>query len=418
MLLEFDTLHEIFETMKQNKLRTFLTGFSVAWGIFILIVLIGSGNGLQNGVRSNFDEYAVNMVSVWPRRTSMPYKGFKAYRSLSLRDSDIETLRRSFPKIDKISGSLRQWGSNISYGKEYGSYLIEGVMPDYLYINFLKIEAGNGRFINDIDIRQERKVCVIQQKIAENLFRDTSPLGKYLSINGILFQVVGIDTKASDSENSTCFIPYSTYQTVYNRRGFTDEINFTVQGLEKAKDNEAFSKEVRQVLAKELMVHPEDERAIGVWTMAENYVQTMSIFSTLRLFILIVGICTLIAGVVGVSNIMIITVKERTKEFGIKKAIGAKPSHILKSVLVESSFITAVFGYIGMLLGIGVLELINLIFSQQNGGSSSDAFKNPSVDIQTLLFATLILILAGLIAGYFPARKAVHIKPIEAMRAD
>ena len=417
---EFDTIREIFSTMRQSKLRTFLTGFSVAWGIFMLIVLLGSGKGLQNGVSSNFSNYAVNVVNVWPRRTNMPYKGFKAYRRLRFRDQDMEMLKNHFPQIDKASGIISLYCSTVSYGKEYGNYGINGVMPDYKDIRMLSIEAGNGRFINNIDMSEERKVVVINQRVADNLFRGEEPLGKYVQIGGIAFMVVGLETKTSNDENGYCYIPHSTAQTIYNRRGYTDEFYFTVTGMDSPEANEAFTLALRKTLARSLIVHTDDTAAIGVWNMAENYVQTMRIFSTIQLFVFIIGLCTLVAGIVGVGNIMVITVKERTREFGIKKAIGASPSNILNSLLIEAVIITGIFGYIGMVLGIGTLELLSLIMENATGtgGDGPKVFLNPSVDLNIVLVATGILIASGLLAGYFPARRAVNIKPVEAMRAE
>lgn len=417
---EFDTITEIFSTMRQSKLRTFLTGFSVAWGIFMLIVLLGSGKGLQNGVTANFSDEAVNMVNVWPRRTNIPYKGFKTNRRLRFRDKDMELLIHTFPQIDKASGLISRYGNTISYGKEYGNYSFNGVMPDYKDIRMLKFEAGNGRFINEMDILEQRKVIVINKRVAENLFRDEQPLGKYVQAGSIPFLVVGVETKASNDENGYCYIPHSTAQTIYNQRGFTDEFYFTVTGMESPEANEAFTANLRKTLARALVVHPDDNAAFGVWNMAENYVQTVRIFLTIQLFVFIIGLCTLVAGIVGVGNIMIITVKERTREFGIKKAIGASPANILQSVLIESIMITSVFGYVGMMLGIGLLEVLGMIMNNAagSGGDGPKVFLNPSVDLTTVLIATGILIVSGLLAGYFPARKAVNIKPVEAMRAE
>jgi putative ABC transport system permease protein len=263
-------------------------------------------------------------------------------------------------------------------------------------------------------------VVVINQRVADNLFRGENPLGKYIQIGDIAFIVVGVETKTSNDENGYCYIPHTTAQTIYNRRGFTDEFYFTVTGMESPEANEAFTVALRKALARALVVHPDDTAAIGVWNMAENYVQTMRIFSTIQLFVLIIGLCTLVAGIVGVGNIMIITVKERTREFGIKKAIGASPANILNAVLVESIMITGVFGYIGMILGIGLLELLSLIMDNATSGGADGpkVFLNPSVDLTIVMIATGILIVAGLLAGYFPARKAVNIKPVEAMRAE
>lgn len=416
--LEFDTVAEIFSTMRKSKLRTFLTGFSVAWGIFMLIVLLGAGKGLQNGVSANFSNDAVNMVNVWPRRTSMPYQGFKAYRRLRFKDQDLELLKKHFPQIDKASGIISLYGHTVSYGKEYGNYSINGVMPDYKDIRTLKIEAGKGRFINTIDMLKERKVVVINQRVADNLFREEEPLGKYIRIGDIAFLVVGLETKTSNDENGYCYIPHSTAQTIYNKRGYTDEFYFTVRGMDSPQANEAFELALRKTLASSLIVHPDDTAAFGVWNMAETYVQTKRIFSTLQLFVLIIGLCTLVAGIVGVGNIMVITVKERTREFGIKKAIGASPANILTAVLVESIMITGIFGYLGMILGIAVLEVLDLLMDQMAGGGGPKIFLNPSVDLNIVLIATGILIVSGLLAGYFPAKKAVNIKPVEAMRAE
>jgi putative ABC transport system permease protein len=267
---------------------------------------------------------------------------------------------------------------------------------------------------------EERKVVVINQRVADNLFRGEEPLGKYVQIGGIAFMVVGLETKTSNDENGYCYIPHSTAQTIYNRRGYTDEFYFTVTGMDSPEANEAFTLALRKTLARSLIVHPDDTAAIGVWNMAENYVQTMRIFSTIQLFVFIIGLCTLVAGIVGVGNIMVITVKERTREFGIKKAIGASPSNILNSILIESVIITGIFGYVGMVLGIGTLELLNLIMENATGtgGDGPKVFLNPSVDLNIVLVATGILIASGLLAGYFPARKAVNIKPVEAMRAE
>jgi len=339
---------------------------------------------------------------------------------LRFRDQDMEMLKNHFPQIDKASGIISLYGSTVSYGKEYGDYRINGVMPDYKDIRMLSIEAGNGRFINNIDMSEERKVVVINQRVADNLFRGEEPLGKYIQIGGIAFMVVGLETKTSNDENGYCYIPHSTAQTIYNRRGYTDEFYFTVTGMDSPEANEAFTLALRKTLARSLIVHPDDTAAIGVWNMAENYVQTMRIFSTIQLFVFIIGLCTLVAGIVGVGNIMVITVKERTREFGIKKAIGASPSNILNSILIESVIITGVFGYIGMVLGIGTLELLSLIMENATGtgGDGPKVFLNPSVDLNIVLVATGILIASGLLAGYFPARRAVNIKPVEAMRAE
>lgn len=419
---EFDTLHEILATMRESKLRTFLTGFAVSWGIFMLIVLLGSGNGLKNGITSNFGSEATNVVELWPRETTMPFKGFKSRRRLTFTNREIEILKAQYPQIDKITGRVFR-NPVVSYKDEFGNYNLEGVMPDFKNINGVRINSENGRFLNQIDMEQERKVIVISKKVAETLFKDEKPLGKWVKVDNVSFQVVGIDTKASREQGGYCYIPHSTAQKIYNKANKTDNIRLTVTGLYTKEENEAFEKQLRKTLSRVLTINPDDEQALGVWNQAANYVQTMNIFSTIDLFVIFIGLCTLIAGIVGVGNIMVITVKERTREFGIKKALGATPGNILLSILLESVVITTLFGYMGMLFGIGLLELVGKAFSMgsgggENNGQSMSVFKDPSVDLSTVLLATFVLIVAGLIAGYIPARKAVRIKPIEAMRAE
>jgi len=418
--LELDTIQEILDTMRQNKLRTFLTGFAVAWGIFMLIILLGSGEGLKNGVSSNFNDRATNSVNIWPRRTNMPYKGYKSFRRLQFTNSDLSYLKNLFPEIDKVSGHV-YWSTTVSYKLENGSFSIEGVMPDMEEIEALKVTAGDGRFINEIDMKEERKVVVLTKKTKDLLFKEEPALGKWITLGGIPFQVVGIDTKESRDENGRCYIPHSTAQKIFNKGFNTDALHFTVLGLYTKQANDDFAEKVRLALSRKLIVNPDDKSAFNIWNMASDYVQTMNIFKTIDLFVLFIGICTLIAGIVGVGNIMVITVKERTREFGIRKSLGATPLLILSSILLESVMITALFGYIGMMLGIGVLELVGMALGSSGGGGGRDSvqvFKDPSVDLRIVFLATLILIISGLIAGYIPARKAVRIKPIDAIRAE
>jgi len=418
--LELDTIQEILDTMRQNKLRTFLTGFAVAWGIFMLIVLLGSGEGLKNGVSSNFNDRATNSVNIWPRRTNMPYKGYKSFRNLQFTNSDLPYLKNLFPEIDKISGHV-YWSTTVSYKLENGNFSIEGVMPDMEQIEVLKVAAGDGRFLNEIDMKEERKVVVLTKKTKDLLFKDESASGKWITLGGIPFKVVGIDTKESRDENGRCYIPHSTAQKIFNKGLNTDALHFTVLGLYTKKANDDFVEKVRLALDRKLIVHPDDKSAFNIWNQASDYVQTMNMFKTIDLFVLFIGICTLIAGIVGVGNIMVITVKERTREFGIRKALGATPLSILSSILLESVVITALFGYIGMMLGIGLLELIGMVLGSSGGGEGSQSvqvFKDPSVDLRIVFIATLILITSGLIAGYIPAKRAVKIKPIDAIRAE
>lgn len=420
--LEFDTLTEILMTMRENKLRTFLTGFAVAWGIFMLIILLGSGNGLKNGVTANFNERASNTMMLWGGSTTMPYKGLKAYRRIELTNDLIPYLKNHFTEIDKISGQVDR-SSTISFGTENGNYQIYGVQPDYQIITNMTFATVNGRFLNDRDLEMDRKVIVLSKKVAKSLFKEVNPIGKWIKMDGLTFQVIGVDMKTSNDNEAKCYIPMKTAQKLYSLGNEVNSINFSVRGLVTKEENDDFGQKVREVLGRELIIHPEDLNTIGLWNQASNYVQTMGIFSTLNLFVMFIGICTLIAGIVGVGNIMVITVKERTREFGIRKALGATPGTILNSILLESIVITSLFGYLGMMFGIGILELINFAINSSqkaaaDGERSISIFMNPTVDLNIVFVATIILILAGLIAGYIPARKAVRIKPIEAMRAE
>lgn len=418
-IFEFDNFREIIDTMRENKLRTFLTGFAVAWGIFMLIILLGSGEGLKNGIESNFNERATNTVNIWARRTTMPYKGYKSFRRVRFTNDDLYYLKNLFKEIDKASGHIYNQAT-VSYGLENGSFEVEGVMPDMEYIDMLKITSGNGRFINEIDMNQERKVVVITKKTEEILFKGKPAIGEFVDVGGIPFKVIGIDTKESRDENGRMYIPHTTAQKIFNKSIYTDALHFSVKGLYTKKANDDFAEKVRLALSRRHTVHPDDTSAYNIWNQASDYVQTMNIFKTIDIFVLFIGICTLIAGIVGVGNIMVITVKERTKEFGIRKAIGATPISILSSILLESVVVTATFGYIGMMLGIGLLEIINKVLGggESTGKDSISVFKDPTVDLNIVFMATIILIISGLFAGYIPARKAVKIKPIDAIRSE
>lgn len=419
-----DYLQEIFATLRKNKLRTTLTGLSVSWGIFILIVLLGASNGLKNGVTANFEHRAVNRINMWTGITSMPYQGLKSGRNLKFSEQEISVVEDKI-KESRLVTARSNRTQNISNGTEYGSYQINGVMPSYAEMEKLVFEPGNGRFFNHLDYTQRSKVIVIDKQMAEVLFKEKSPLGEYVKVGQLMFKVIGVNSKKEQWGGPVAYIPFSTMQVVFNTDKKFYQLSFTVEGLETTAENERFNKSLRNLMGRQLKFDPEDSQALWVNNSQSDYIETMKIFSGVNLFVTIVGILTLIAGIVGVSNIMLVSVKERTREIGIRKAIGAPPASILTSIILESIIITAIFGYIGMFLGIGVTEIMNFITEQAanvaqsaDGGPQMSVFKNPTVNIGYAIFATALLVISGVIAGYLPARKAVKIKPIEAMRQE
>ena len=414
---------EIFSTLKQNKLRTTLTGLSVSWGIFILIILLGAGNGLRNGVMENFQERAVNRISLWTGRTSMPFRGLKSGRNLQFADKELGVIQNEVAESRLITPQSNN-NQTISNGGEFGSYRVRGVMPDYLGIEKLIIKPDDGRFINQLDIKNENKVIVIDKKIEETLFKEKSALGEYVKVGQLMFMVVGVNSKKQGWGSPSAYIPFSTFQLIFNPNKKFNSITFTVEGLDTKAENETFNEALRKEMGQSMSFSSEDTQAIYLNNSQEDYIQTQKIFGGITMFVAIIGIFTLIAGIVGVSNIMLVSVKERTREIGIRKAIGASPMSILKIIVLESILITAIFGYIGMIAGIGVTELANFLMEQAaaqqvpTDGPQMSIFKDPTVNLGYVLISTGILIVAGVIAGYMPAYKAVKVKPIEAMRKE
>lgn len=418
-----DQFQEIFFTLKQNKLRTTLTGLSVSWGIFILIILLGAGNGLKNGVMENFQERAVNRIALWSGSTSMPFKGLKSERNLQFEDKEMGLIKNDIAESRLITPQASN-NQIISYGSEFGSYSLEGVTPDFQKIEMLQIKSGDGRFINQLDIKNENKIIVIDKKVEETLFKGKSALGEYVKVGQLMFKVVGINSKKQGWGSPSTYIPFSTFQLIFNPSKKFTSIAFTVEGLETKAENEAFNEDLRKQMAQSMSFDAEDTQALYVNNSQENYIQTQKIFGGITMFVGIIGIFTLIAGIVGVSNIMLVSVKERTREIGIRKAIGASPMSILQTIVLESILITAIFGYIGMMAGIGLTELANFMMEQAAAqqvpteGPQMSIFKDPTVNLGYVLISTGILIIAGVVAGYLPAYKAVKVKPIEAMRKE
>ncbi|MDR0371752.1 MAG: ABC transporter permease [Prevotellaceae bacterium] len=415
-MIGIDAIREILATLKQNKLRTVLTGLAVSWGIFILIVLLGAGNGLRNGVVSNFAGRSSNSMRLWSGSSSMPYQGLKADRSLPFTEKELNLMFDELPEVNKGTAVITSGRRNFVYKNEYGSFDLYGVSPAYSEIFNLVVDSEGGRFINDLDMKNRHKTVVLDKKIADELFKNRSALGEYLQIGSIMFQVVGINLKKEEWGGPRAYIPFTTAQTIYNPDKKFYHMAFLIDGLASEIENEEFEDRVTNVMARSLRFDPADSRAIWIQNNQKDYLETMRIFGGLNIFVGIIGIFTLIAGVVGVSNILLVSVKERTREIGIRKAIGAPPATILSAIMLESVLITAVFGYIGMLCGTGLIELIGMLMAQAGDADGPTVFKDPSVEMSYVFVSTSILILAGVIAGYIPARRAVGIKPIEAMR--
>ncbi len=412
-----DLLNEILATMKRNKMRTFLTGFAVAWGIFMLIVLLAAGNGLRNGMMSNFQGRAINTISVNPGWTSMPYKGYRANRRILFDERTIDYLSREIPEIEHISGGFGQNTNSFSYGEEYGAWRLEACMPDISYINYIIITKG--RFINEADMRQRRKVVVIGEAQETILFKGEDPVGKYINADGIAYQVVGVYKRPlAQSFDPPCYIPLTTGKMLYDRGWGIRRIEFTVTGIKTIEEADALSERIRQKLGPYAGFDPADRSAVWLWNSAKQAVETQNIFLFINMFLWVIGFASLMAGIVGVGNIMLITVKERTREIGIRKAIGATPWSIIKMIIVEAIFITTCAGYVGIVLGIGLVELVARNLPQGGGENNMTVFLDPSVSIGVVLAATALLIACGIVAGLIPSLRATRIRPIEAMRAD
>ncbi len=416
-MFDIDKWQEILATIKKNKMRTFLTGFSVAWGIFMLMILLGSGNGLSNGVAANFMNDAVNAMWIWTGETTIPYEGMKTGRPIRFQNQDQEIVQK-VSGVGVSSGRYFMGNTRYSYLKESGEYTTITCQPELKDVENLILNEG--RFINQIDILQKRKVVVIGTDIKTALFKDSVALGEFVNINKVPFKVVGICTEPGSTRNRNAYMPLSTAQMIFNGSNRLHNLALTIDAS-TLEESQAIEEQIRNALGRQHKFDPKDEGAIGLYNKLENYIQTMKIFQAIKIFIWIIGIGTLIAGIVGVSNIMLIVVKERTKEIGIRKAIGASPASVIGLILLESIMITTLAGYIGLVLGTGLMELVNY-FMMQSAGPATDQsetiFLNPTVDINIAVYATLLLIVAGAIAGYIPAKRAASIKPIVALRDE
>jgi len=417
MWWDTDNWQEILSGLKKHKLRTALTAFGVFWGIFMLVLLIGIGNGLETGVMRQFEDLAVNTIYVWSDRTSIPYKGLKAGRWFPLTNEDTEALKASFPEIQNLSPQLNLYGDyTVDRKDKSGSFRVSGVGPEFLRIRATRIERG--RPFNLLDMERNRKVAVIGSRVKEVLFGNgEDPLGQYVKIKGVYFQVVGLlgvrAIGGNREEAETIAIPFSTMQHAFNMNNW---VHFYVMNIRTDRPLADVEARIKSFLALRHKVSAQDPRAIGSWNNAREFNSLKGLFRGVNIFLWIVGIGTIVAGIVGVSNIMLIIVKERTREIGIRMAVGATPGSIIGMIIQESVLITSASGYLGMVAGVGVIELVSRLmntFKLQN-----QYFSNPSVDIRIAITATVLLVVAGTAAGFFPALRAARIKPIEALREE
>lgn len=420
--LHSSLLSEVWSTSKRNKLRTSLTGFAVAWGIFMLIFLLGAGNGLINAQLQQSTRFLANSMRVFPGETSKAYKGLKEGRSITLNDKDILISNKTYGQyVDDVGGRLEQYNVNINYGDNYvASQSLVGVAPTHPKID--KTELIAGRFINEIDMKEQRKNVVLSRSQAKELCKDyRSLVGKNVKISNLNFQVVGIYKDDESRNNTEAFIAYSTIKTIYAKGDDAGSLEFTIKNLKTREDNKQFEKNYRASINNNHQAAPDDERTIWLWNRYVDNIQMNQGIAIMQTALWIVGLFTLLSGIVGVSNIMLITVKERTREFGVRKAIGAKPWSILKLIITESIIITSFFGYIGMVCGVAANEIMDATIGHttvDTGLFKAAMFVNPTVGIGTCIGATITIVIAGTIAGLIPAIKAARIRPIEALRAE
>lgn len=409
-----ERLIEIWAGIRTNKLRTFLTGFSVAWGIFMLVLLLGVGNGLQNGTKEQFRDDAINSIWISPGQTSISFKGLQPGRQIQLKDDDFEQIKRDIHGIEEISARVDEWdGRSVSYRGKASAYRLRGVHPGHRFVE--KTIIVNGRFINNNDITGRRKVCVIGVPVQDHLFNGESALGVWVNVGGSPFRVVGVfKDEGSEGENATVYLPINTMQVAFGYADKIDRVMFTIgdAGLDASQK---MAKEVRERMAVKHNFSIDDERALYVRNNFEEFKRISDVLGLMQSFFWLIGVLTIFAGIVGVSNIMLITVQERTREIGIRKSVGATPNSIIAMIVQEAILITVFFGYFGLFFAVVLLELMAKAIPASGEGA---VFTNPTVDFKTAITALLVLIVAGSLAALIPAARAAKIKPVEALAAD
>jgi putative ABC transport system permease protein len=421
MIFDKDNWLEIAGTLRQNKLRSFLTAFGVFWGIFMLIIMVAGGNGLYNGAMHDFQSLAANSVFLWTRPTTQPFKGFPRGRKFNFDNDDVAALRSHIPEIEHLAPRNQLGGfgkvTNVTRAMKNGAFNVYGDYPEIAYISLMDIVAG--RFINHLDLNEKRKVAVIGTRVREILFEpDENPIGQYILVKGVYFKVIGAfesrkEGDEADEETQAIFLPFTIFQQAFNYGNLVSWFSLTARKDVPASEVE---KKAIAFLADRHQVAPDDVHAIGHWNTEKEYNKMTNLFIGINALIWFVGTCTLIAGVIGVSNIMLFVVKERTREIGIKRAIGATPFAVISQIIFESVILTTVAGYFGLVFGIGITEMVAAAMKGAGGGS--EFFKNPEVSLSVAATALAILIVSGAFAGLLPAKRAVSIKPVEAIRNE
>lgn len=418
-----DLFIEIWESVRRNILRTCLTGFAVAWGIFMLIVLLGAGNGLMNALLAGSQRISVNSMMIGGGYTSRAYGGLQSGRHIELEAKDAELVMRAFPKIVENITATISLSQEVVYQDNSVSVQLQACYPEYMANEGLKLQYG--RFINRKDLEERRKVVVITDQMAEiftgSASRVSSMLGRMVKCGGINFMVIGILKSDMSSYTRNVYAPFTSVSTIFNRGKYVDELTFTFHGLETEEENEIFEQKLRAIINTAHKAAPDDNRAIWIWNRFTQSLQMAKGTDIISTALWIIGLLTLLSGIVGVSNIMLITVKERTREFGVRKAIGASPWNITRLILAESITITAFFGYVGMFFGLVACEILDMTLGRSSLsvlGQEISVFVNPTVGVDAALGATIVLIISGAIAGLFPAMNAAKVRPIEALRAE
>lgn len=419
-MFDFDRWQEIWVTITRNKMRSVLTCFGVFWGILMLVLLLGSGKGMQNGIFKNVNGFATNSCFFYTERTGEPYKGYKKGRYWSMRNRDLESIKEKVQGIKYISPML--WGNqssnNVVRGQKAGSYNVRGVYSDYFNIETQHVYYG--RLFNEIDMMEKRKVCLIGTRVHEVLFAPgEDPTGQYIRVNGIYYQVVGVikaKPRASigGRTEESVMLPFTTLQQTTNNG---DKFWFLCITGEDGYSCDKITEDVKTLLKSQNEISPTDPQAIGSFSIAKQAETFNMLFMGIDILVWLVGMGTLLAGIIGVSNIMMVTVKERTKEIGVRRALGAKPVNIISQVMSESLLLTALAGLLGLSLGVFLLDVVNRVL--ESAGSTSDTFfSNPEININTAIVATVILLISGLLAGLIPAWRAMQIKAIDAIREE